>query len=154
MAARTSEPGIRPGPMSLLVLTLVVCLSVLCCLALASAAASNHRAEMQASIMVDSYANELEAQELLSHAADLCASSGEQGLEVLAQQASQLWPDCTASYEGGLFQALFVQDSGRSLAVELRLDNEGRLTVESWCAGMEWEEPSGQWWPGPSSAAP
>ena len=154
MAPRTSEPGIRPGPMSLLVLTLVVCLSVLCCLALATAAASNHRAEVQTSIMVDSYANELEAQELLSHASELCASSGAQGLAALAQQASQLWPDCTASYEEGRFQAYFAQPSGRSLTVQLSVSPEGQLKIESWCAGMQWEEPSGQWWPGPSSATP
>lgn len=154
MAARTSEPGIRPGPMSLLVLTLVVCLSVLCCLALASAAASSHRAEVQASITMDSYANELAAQEFLGHASDLCASSGASGLEILAQQASQLWPECTASYEEGRLQAYFVQPSGRSLTLGLSVSPEGKLEIESWCAGMEWEEPSGQWWPGPSSATP
>ena len=103
--------------------------------------------------MVDSYANELEAQELYGHAAELCASSGAQGFATLAQQAPQLWPDCTASYEGGTFQAYFVQPSGRSLTVELALNNQGQVEIESWCAGMEWEEPSGQWWPGPSASA-
>ncbi|WP_251159052.1 hypothetical protein [Caniella muris] len=149
MAAPSRAPGIRPGPMAVLVLVLALCLAVLAVLAMATAAAARHRADVQAAMTVDSYANEASAQELLADAVAAAREGGADAWAALAEEVPRRWPGASATVDGdGRLLAAFVQPSGRRLDVELSCDGAGTVVVEAWRASTTWEEPSHELWQG------
>lgn len=149
MAVPARASGVRSGPMSLLVLVLVLCLALLATLALATAAAALHRSEVQRSMTQDAYANEVCAQELWAAASTAAREGGRAGLAAVASGAAERWPGCEASFEDGVLEAVFTQESGRTLAVTLALGDDGAVAVEGWRLGTVWEEPAANLWQGP-----
>lgn len=145
MAPRGKGP--RTGPMSLLVLAMVLCLAVLCALCLATARADLAYGERQLAMTADAYANEAQAQQLLARldAAVTTAPEGADPSQVLADAVAGLEPagegtQAQVAVEGDVVTASFVQPSGRSLDVAVSLGDDGRLLVESWVASTRWEE--------------
>lgn len=134
---------VRIGPVSLLSLTIIVCLAVMAVLAAATAQATYAAADKQTRFVDDTYANERAAQDLVSEIdaalAPIRAAEGNQA-EALAAVESALAARNEASLNGDQVDALFVADSGRTLDVAIDINDDATYTIARWSATTQWND--------------
>lgn len=134
---------VRIGPVSLLSLTIIVCLAVMAVLAAATAQATYAAADKQTRFVDDTYANERAAQDLVSEIdaalAPIRAAEGNQA-EALAAVESALAARNEASLNGNQVDASFVANSGRTLDVTVYINGDATYTVARWSATTQWND--------------
>lgn len=134
---------VRIGPVSLLSLTIIVCLAVMAVLAAATAQATYAAADKQARFVNDTYANERAAQDLVSEIdaalASVRASEGSQ-TEALAAVERTLAARNDAFLNGNQVNASFAADSGRTLDVAVDINSDATYTITHWSATTQWND--------------
>lgn len=134
MAGR--QGAVRIGPVSILVLTIMLCLSVMAVLAFTTAEAEKSITFRQEKSTAEMYANELEGQTFLAHLDEALATSS----SVSAALASLDLPEGT-TFENNVLKVAFEQAGGRRLDIELEIpSNASSYRVVAWRASTEWNE--------------
>ncbi len=138
------RPGIRIGPITILVFVIILCIAVLATLAVATAHANTASTERQIAFTNDVYANEAAAQTMLSYV-DIAAIDGPQGVReklpsIVARTKAAAKPNTASiTFSGNTLNAVFETESGRQLLVELTLDNTG-YSITKWKTSTNWKE--------------
>ena len=120
--------SVRIGPISLFTLIIVLCLAVLTVLSVTTSLAELSTTERQAAT-TETYQLESVGQQFV---ADVDAALAEGTLEDVLQRYS----DSTVR-DGELISATFSMESGRTLAIVLRIQNN-TYTIEQWKVTAEW----------------
>lgn len=148
MASR--QGTVRIGPVSILVVIIILCLAVMSVLALVTAEAEESITARQEESTTAMYANEVLAQEFLAQLdAKLARAHGtETSVRAVLDQVGL--PE-GAVYEDGVLHLEFVQENGRRLDVELALPNTDAYEILAWRATTEWneEDPDKIFWSAP-----
>lgn len=137
MAHRQSS--VRIGPVTILVLIIVLCLSVMAVLSLATVHAENAVTARQVESTSALYENEVEGQTFLAELDGALAQARASNGSVESALA-QLDLPADTTYEGGVLRAGFVQPNGRRLDIELAIPSTSVYEIISWRATTEWEE--------------
>lgn len=136
-----TQSTVRMGPISVLTLAIVLCLAVMGVLAITTAQATYTAAEKQALFTTDTYANEQEAQNLVSQVdaalAPVRAAGG--GLDAAVAAVGQALPR-TATLDGSTVRATFAAESGRTLEVELVIRDNATYEIARWKATTQWTD--------------
>lgn len=152
-----SNGSVRIGPISLFVLIIVLCLAVLAVLSLQTARAQQAVTEQQATVIEDTYVNEVAGQEFLSQL-DAILVQGRSGAisqeetfrQINAFISAQTLQDdldtkpvIDASFneQDVLIKVVFTLDSGRKLNVTIQINPDLTYDVLSWSVLTEWIEP-------------
>ena len=122
--------SVRIGPISLFTLIIVLCLAVLTVLSVTTSLAELSTTERQAAT-TETYQLESVGQQFV---ADVDAALAEGTLEDVLQRYS----DSTVR-DGELISATFSMESGRTLAIVLRIQNN-TYTIEQWKVTTEWTD--------------
>ncbi|WP_251197581.1 hypothetical protein [Anaerotardibacter muris] len=133
MAGR--QGSVRVGPVSILVLTIVLCLAVMAVLALTTSRAEESITSRQEASTIEMYANELEGQTFLARLDAALAASP----TVAAALDSLDLPE-GATFENGVLKVAFEQPGGRRLDIEVSIPNKSGYQVIAWRASTEWNE--------------
>lgn len=138
---------VRVGPVSVIVLAVVICLAVLSVLAVATAQASMAEAMSQAEFATATYENDTEASCVLARIDASLARSRDEGLspEVAAIRVTQeadLPQD--AQVEGTEVSMKFTAENGRTLSVRLKITGDLTYRAVRWSTGVDREESAGQ----------
>lgn len=143
MASR--QGNVRIGPVSILVLTIVLCLAVMAVLALTTSEAEESITTRQEQSTIEMYANELEGQTFLARLDAALASQP----TVAAALASLDLPE-GSTFENNVLKVGFEQPGGRRLDIELSIPNKSGYQVIAWRASTEWneEDPDVIFWSG------
>lgn len=138
MTAR-GRGSVRIGPMSLFALVIILCLAVMAVLSVTTAQATFAAAEKQAAFTADTYANERAAQEFVAEVGTALATTRAAGggLDEAIAAVERVLPE-GAVMDGALVEAEFVADSGRTLSVELQIQEDATYRVISWKATTNW----------------
>ena len=123
--------SVRIGPISLFTLIIVLCLAVLTVLSVTTSLAELSTTERQAATTTETYQLESVGQQFV---ADVDAALAEGTLEDVLQRYS----DSTVR-DGELISATFSMESGRTLAIVLRIQND-TYTIEQWKVTTEWTD--------------
>lgn len=123
--------SVRIGPISLFTLIIVLCLAVLTVLSVTTSLAELSTTERQAATTTETYQLEAIGQQFV---ADVDAALAEGTLEDVLQRYS----DSTVR-DGDLISVTFSMESGRTLAVVLRIQND-TYTIEQWKVTTEWTD--------------
>lgn len=121
--------SVRIGPISPFTLIIVLCLAVLTVLSVTTSLAELSTTERQAATTTETYQLESVGQQFV---ADVDAALAEGTLEDVLQRYS----DSTVR-DGELISATFSMESGRTLAIVLRIQNN-TYTIEQWKVTAEW----------------
>ena len=121
--------SVRIGPISLFTLIIVLCLAVLTVLSVTTSLAELSTTERQAA--TETYQLESVGQQFV---ADIDAALAEGTLEDVLQRYSD-----SAVRDGDLISATFSMESGRTLAIVLRIQND-TYTIEQWKVTTEWTD--------------
>ena len=162
--------SVRIGPISLFTLIIILCLAVLAVLSITTARAELSITERQAATTTETYQLEVQGQEFVAAVDGALASGGETALEaVLAEYGIAVTAapagDAAAAgavpaagttisdddggagaitvsgtFDGELISATFAMDSGRTLAVVLRVSNNDTYTIEQWKTTTQWTD--------------
>lgn len=172
--------GLRSGPISILVMVMVICLAVLAVLSMATAQAAVTYAERQAAITRATYDNEAAANTLVSQIdAILERGRGARSVErarlvealthfvatsdvvsaydltALGSDAAGVVPEADVATPGdvAVVNGTFTQEAGRELQVTLVIGEDLSLEVSRWKATTVWDEDAQaeQLWQGPAS---
>ena len=122
--------SVRIGPISLFTLIIVLCLAVLTVLSVTTSLAELST-ERQAATTTETYQLESVAQQFV---ADIDAALAEGTLEDVLQRYSD-----SVVRDGELISATFSMESGRTLAIVLRIQND-TYTIEQWKVTTEWTD--------------
>ena len=130
------QGSVRIGPVSILVLIIILCLAVM--------------AVRQEESTTAFYANEAEAQEYLARLDGLLARANGAHANVLSAIEVSDAPD-GYTYENGVLSISFEQDNGRRLDIELSIPTTAGYEIISWRASTEWneEDPDKIFWSAP-----
>lgn len=123
--------SVRIGPISLFALIIVLCLAVLTVLSVTTSLAELSTTERQAATTTETYQLETAGQQFV---ADVDAALAEGTLEDVLQCYSD-----SAVRDGELISATFSMESGRTLAIVLRIQND-TYTIEQWKVTTEWTD--------------
>lgn len=123
--------SVRIGPISLFTLIIVLCLAVLTVLSVTTSLAELSTTERQAATTTETYQLEAVGQQFV---ADVDAALAEGTLEDVLQRYSD-----SAVRDGDLISVTFSMESGRTLAVVLRIQND-TYTIEQWKVTTEWTD--------------
>lgn len=148
MASR--QGAVRIGPVSILVVIIILCLAVMAVLALVTAEAEESITTRQEESTTAMYANEAQAQEFLARLDEALAQArGSNGSVASALDRLNL-PE-GAVYEDGVLRLAFEQENGRRLDVELAIPNTTSYEILAWRATTEWneEDPDKIFWSAP-----
>ena len=118
--------SVRIGPISLFTLIIVLCLAVLTVLSVTTSLAELSTTERQAATTTESVGQQF--------VADIDAALAEGTLEDVLQRYSD-----SAVRDGELISATFSMESGRTLAIVLRIQND-TYTIEQWKVTTEWTD--------------
>lgn len=148
MASR--QGSVRIGPVSILVLIIVLCLAVMAVLTVTTSEAEESITTRQRDATTALYANEAAAQEFLADLdsrlalARFANTSVETALALL--DIPEGW-----TYEDGVLTVAFVQDNGRRLDIELAIPSTAGYEIMAWRATTEWseEDPDKVFWSAP-----
>jgi hypothetical protein len=148
MAGR--QGSVRIGPVSILVLIIILCLAVMAVLAITTSEAEESITTRQQDATTALYANETQAQVFLADLDEALAQARAANESVQSALASLELPE-GATYENGVLTASFVQDSGRRLDIELSIPNTASYEIMAWRATTEWneEDPDKIFWSAP-----
>lgn len=146
----SKQGAVRIGPVSILVVIIILCLAVMAVLTLVTAEAEKSITARQEESTTAMYANEVLAQEFLAQLdAKLARAQGtETGVRAVLDQVGL--PE-GAVYEDGVLHLEFIQENGRRLDVELSLPNTDAYEILEWRATTEWneEDPDKIFWSAP-----
>ena len=122
------QGSVRIGPVSILVLIIILCLAVMAVLTLITS----------------------EAQEYLARLDGLLARANSAHANVLSAIEVSDAPD-GYTYEDGVLSISFVQENGRRLDIELSIPSTAGYEIMSWRASTEWneEDPDKIFWSAP-----
>lgn len=129
------QGAVRMGPVSILVLTIMLCLAVMAVLALTTAQAEESITQRQEESTVEMYQNELEGQMFLARLDAALASSP----SVASALASLDLPE-GSTFENNVLAVSFMQPGGRRLDIKLAIPNKSAYQVIAWQASTEWNE--------------
>lgn len=148
MASR--QGTVRIGPVSILVVIIILCLAVMAVLALVTAEAEESITTRQEESTTAMYANEVQAQEFLARLDEALAQARGSNGSVASVLDHLNLPE-GAVYEDGVLHLEFVQENGRRLDVELALPNTDAYEILAWRATTEWneEDPDKIFWSAP-----
>ena len=148
--------NVRIGPISIITLIAVICMSVLAVLAVSTAHATMSISERQADATKELYLNECAAQEFVAGIDDILAgqrASGAAGassvaavsssLEAVCAQASQATGDAievSAEMEGAAVNAKFTGPELRQLDIVLTIQDDGTYRIDKWKAAAVQQE--------------
>lgn len=157
--------SVRMGPISLVALVIVLCMSVMCVLSITTAQAMFSSTKRQADATVEVYACEQAGQQFLANVDEVLAgvrSSGAskeaalaalQGagdelvssIDITPAQTSQTTPLISSAVEVAentdattAISATFVTDTDRRLSVELALNDDATYRILSWKTTTFW----------------
>lgn len=142
------QGSVRIGPVSILVVIIILCLAVMAVLALTTAEAEESITTRQEESTTALYANEAEAQVFLAQLDDALASNS----SVRAALDTLDLPE-GAVYENGVLEVAFVQENGRRLDIELSISANASYEIMAWRATTEWneEDPDKIFWSAPQT---
>lgn len=129
------QGNVRIGPVSILVLTIMLCLAVMAVLAFTTSEAEESITTRQEESTIEMYANELEGQTFLARLDAALASSP----NVNAALAKLDLPE-GSTFEDGVLKVGFQQPGGRQLDIEVSIPNTQTYMVVAWRASTEWNE--------------
>ena len=157
--------SVRIGPISLFTLIIILGLAVLAVLSLTTARAELSITERQAQTTTETYALETAGQEFVAAVDAALAEGGSSALdEVLStygvteaaadaeatadEGGSLMVIECpagdpvtvTGSFDGSLITATFSLESGRTLAVALRINDNDTYRIEQWKMTTQWTD--------------
>lgn len=133
------QGSVRIGPVSILVLIIVLCLAVMAVLAFTTSEAEKSITNRQVESTTELYVNEKEAQTFLADLDEALASARARNAGVQAALDMVKKP-ADWSYENGVFKATFEQDGGRLLYVELSMPTTATYEIMAWRATTKWDE--------------
>ena len=168
MIARLSNSGerVRIGPITVLTLVTVICLSVLAVLAISTAHATEVLTQRQADATAQLYQCEIAAQTFVAEVDERLAPvrNGNGGKKAGAQAVDKAIDDiCAAAAEAGngaveveaevvdnAIEATLTCENGRSIIIQLALDDDAGYQIEKWkmTAVQNEEQPMGDLWTG------
>lgn len=148
MASR--QGSVRIGPVSILVLIIVLCLAVMAVLTVTTSEAEESITTRQRDATTALYANEAAAQEFLADLDSRLALARSANTSVETALALLDIPEGWA-YEDGVLTVAFVQDNGRRLDIELAIPSTAGYEIMAWRATTEWseEDPDKVFWSAP-----
>lgn len=148
MASR--QGAVRIGPVSILVVIIILCLAVMAVLALVTAEAEESITTRQEESTTALYANEARAQEFLAQLDEALAQARSTNGSVRAALDSLDLPE-GAVYENNELRLAFVAENGRRLDVELAIPSTASYEILAWRATTEWneEDPDKIFWSAP-----
>lgn len=123
--------SVRIGPISLFALIIVLCLAVLSVLSVTTSLAELSITDRQAATTTETYQLESAGQHFV---ADVDAALAAGTLEEVLQRYGD-----SAVRDGDLITATFSMESGRTLAIVLRIQND-TYTIEQWKVTTEWTD--------------
>lgn len=140
------QGSVRIGPVSILVLIIILCLAVMAVLTLITAEAEESITLRQEESTTALYENEAEAQRFLAQLDGALARSS----NVQAALDTLDLPE-GSTYEQGILEVPFVQDNGRRLDIELSFPSAHDYEIIAWRATTEWneEDPDKIFWSAP-----
>lgn len=166
-----ARSSVRMGPITLLVLVVVLCLAVLTVLSLVTARSQQAVTQQQATTVEAGYRNEVAAQgflaqvdgilaqgragelarsEVMAAVSQLCEGVGEStvaddpfslGGARASTAAGVASESATFDAAREVLSATFMQDGGRKLAIEIAIEDDLTYAVLAWRATTEWVEP-------------
>lgn len=139
MMARSRQGSVRIGPVSILVVVIILCLAVMAALAVTTSEAEESITTRQEESITALYANEVEAQTFLAQLDEALAQARSARTSVQAALSSLDLPE-GAVYENGVLTIAFVQENGRRLDIELSIPTTAPYEIMSWRATTEWNE--------------
>ena len=144
------QGSVRIGPVSILVLIIILCLAVMAVLTLVTAEAEEAITVRQEESTMAFYANEAEAQEYLARLDGLLARAHGAQANVLSAIEVSDAPD-GYTYENGILSISFEQENGRRLDIELSIPTTAGYEIIAWRASTEWseEDPDKVFWSAP-----
>lgn len=137
MASRQS--AVRIGPVTILVLIIVLCLSVMAVLSLATAHAEKAITNRQVESTTALYENEIEGQTFLAQLDGALAHARATNGTVASALASLDLPE-DSTFENGVLSLAFTQDNGRRLDIQLSIPSTSSYGIVSWRASTDWDE--------------
>lgn len=137
MASR--QGAVRIGPVSILVVIIILCLAVMAVLTLVTAEAEESITARQEESTTALYENEARAQEFLAQLDDALAQAQAADTSVRSALDQLSLPD-GAVYEDGELSVSFVAENGRRLDVELSIPSTASYEILTWRATTEWNE--------------
>lgn len=148
MASR--QGSVRIGPVSILVLIIVLCLAVMAVLTVTTSEAEESITTRQRDATTALYANEAAAQEFLADLDSRLALARSANTSVETALALLDIPEGWI-YEDGVLTVAFVQDNGRRLDIELAIPSTAGYEIMAWRATTEWseEDPDKVFWSAP-----
>ncbi len=148
MASR--QGSVRIGPVSILVLIIVLCLAVMAVLTVTTSEAEESITTRQRDATTALYANEAAAQEFLADLDSRLALARSANTSVETALALLDIPEGW-TYEDGVLTVAFVQDNGRRLDIELAIPSTAGYEIMAWRATTEWseEDPDKVFWSAP-----
>jgi type II secretory pathway pseudopilin PulG len=162
---RTFIDNVRIGPLSVLAVVGILCMSVLAVLSVSTSNASLVIAQRQANAISDSYLAERAAQDFVASLDEELAKAGASGgaapsmsslegalpdISRHAQEAADGLVLVNATIQDGVVHADFACSGARALEVEVSAGSDGRPHVSKWAmtAIRNVEEPAGALWTG------
>lgn len=141
------QGSIRIGPVTILVLIIVLCLSVMAVLSLATAHAESSITKRQVESTTALYENEIEGQTFLAELDGALAHARATNASVESALATLDLPADT-TYENGVFTTSFEQPNGRRLDIQLAIPSADSYGIVYWRATTEWsdEDPDQVFW--------
>lgn len=146
----SKQGSVRIGPVSILVLIIVLCLAVMAVLTVTTSEAEESITTRQRDATTALYANETEAQVFLADLDEALAQARQSNGSVQSALATLELPE-GSSYENGMLSVSFVQDNGRTLDIELAIPSTASYEIMAWRAMTEWneEDPDKIFWSAP-----
>lgn len=144
------QGAVRIGPVSILVVIIVLCLAVMAVLTVTTSEAEESITTRQEESVTALYANEAQAQEFLADLDGMLALARDANTSVETALSLLDLPE-EWSYENGVLSVAFVQDNGRRLDVELSIPSTAGYEIMAWRATTEWseEDPDKVFWSAP-----
>lgn len=146
----TKQGAVRIGPVSILVVIIILCLAVMAVLTLVTAEAEESITARQEESTAALYANEARAQEFLAQLDEELARARTSNASVRSALDHLDLPEGTL-YEDGELRLAFVAENGRRLDVELAIPSTASYEILTWRATTEWneEDPDKIFWSAP-----
>ena len=142
MASNSQGQGtIRIGPLSLIALVIILCLSVLAVLSVSTSRASTTESQKQLEFVQSTYANEVAGQEFLAVVDGQLALAKANGLTIDETMANvEAAIPSVANVSGRTVSIAFAAVAGHILNIELYINDDYTYTVALWKNATTWSD--------------
>lgn len=138
MAGKGSSTGsIRVGPITVVAFVIILSMAVLAVLSVTTANANSRQADRQQASIAGTYALDAQGQEFLAELDGMLDEAAEAGTgrdEAAAQAAARLG----AEADGSTISASLSNTDGRTLRIELSIDDDLTYSVTRWSTTTDW----------------